>query len=65
MTDLALCTNKACPSRAQCHRFTASPDTRRQTYALFVISSGDSRCADFIDNKNFKPQPRPFQTRTT
>lgn len=54
MPDIAMCANEACPSHAQCHRFTATPSPVWQTYAGFVPEPDEDRCDSFWPNKEGK-----------
>jgi hypothetical protein len=35
MPDISMCQNQLCPLRETCYRFTATPDTPYQCYAVF------------------------------
>ena len=39
MPDIAMCENGFCPSRGDCHRYTAQPSDMRQSYGLFTHDS--------------------------
>lgn len=47
MPDIAMCADKECPSRSQCHRWLAWPSAMRQSYGCFERSKNADRCANF------------------
>lgn len=63
MPDIAMCTNKKCPLRKSCYRFTARPNGEWQDYGSFNPRTipFDKRyetekvtCDFFVDNKERK-----------
>lgn len=53
MPDIAMCTNKKCPSRLKCHRFTAQP-SGWQSYTTYTVPKGKKKCESFYDNKGLR-----------
>lgn len=62
MPDIAMCSNKTCPSRNSCYRFRAVPSEHQQSYMAFE-PQGKSCCVDFMPIRgrpvavNEKPRP--------
>jgi hypothetical protein len=50
MTDISACSNKRCPSRTLCYRYTCEKNPRYQSYGAFGRKKGQMRCEDFWDN---------------
>lgn len=50
MPDISICTNKACPSKEYCYRFTAKPSEFRQSYADFTCEEDEINCSHFYPN---------------
>jgi len=53
MPDIAMCMNQECPSRNDCHRYTAQPNELRQSYADFKPDSS-GKCESFWPNGPYK-----------
>lgn len=53
MPDISMCTNKNCPLRMNCFRYTAIPDMYWQSYCMFVPDQ-KGKCDVFWDNKGTK-----------
>lgn len=51
MPDISMCANSNCPSSELCYRFTATPNPFRQSYGLFTVQPGQSRCDNFTPNE--------------
>jgi len=47
MPDIAMCTNKTCPSKNQCYRFKAVAKPIWQDYAMFE-PNGSGRCEHYM-----------------
>lgn len=52
MADIAMCMNKDCPSTALCHRATAVPNDRRQSYQTYHVTGGALMCDSFMCNED-------------
>ena len=50
MTDISKCSDKRCPSRTLCYRFTAPSEPRYQSFGAFGRKAGQKKCEDFWDN---------------
>lgn len=53
MTDISMCTNKDCPLRMKCFRYTAIPDPYWQSFCGFIPDESGN-CEMFWDNKGTK-----------
>jgi hypothetical protein len=60
MSDITKCTDRACPSRKSCYRWTAFASVR-QGYADFNRPEGADKCEDFWPNKNTEKSLWPKQ----
>lgn len=49
MADITMCSNKECPKKEQCYRFTATPNPYRQGY-MELKPDENGECKDFVDN---------------
>lgn len=47
MSDLTKCATEQCPSEALCWRKQAPSSDRNQSYALFDLPNGNTRCNSF------------------
>jgi len=52
MPDISMCTNKFCPSKEYCYRFTAVPTLHRQSFMAFTYAEGEDKCDYFYPNGN-------------
>lgn len=51
MADITMCNGKDCSLKETCYRFTATPNTHRQSYFIEApIKNGE--CEHFWNNKN-------------
>lgn len=56
MPDISMCCGESsdgsdvCPMRADCHRYTASPDKHRQSYFAVLPLASDGSCAHYWNN---------------
>jgi len=51
MADISMCSNKQCPLKLKCYRFTAPANPHWQTYADFEYDE-EKGCEYFWDNKD-------------
>lgn len=60
MPDISMCKNAECPSREQCYRFMARPDTWQTYNMLFAPPAGADRCEFFaaIEGRSVKTPTR-------
>jgi len=49
MADISMCSNKDCPKKERCYKFTATPNPYRQSYDYFKPDE-NGECKDFVDN---------------
>lgn len=47
MPDISMCTDEECPSRLQCYRYRAEPNTYRQSYMKFPRHHEAEKCDSF------------------
>lgn len=65
MPDITMCKDNDCPKREQCHRFTATPDDRSQSYFMETPRKKD-HCIYYWPNKkenesNTRVRPERFR----
>ena len=51
MPDISMCTNKYCPIRESCYRYTAIPSEYRQSYADFSYNEELKKCGYYWNNE--------------
>lgn len=51
MSDITMCLDKQCPSREDCHRFTAEPRETYQSYAHYQHDHTD-KCFAFWEKED-------------
>ena len=51
MADISKCSDKRCPSRTICYRFTAPSEPRYQSFGAFGRKAGKMRCDSFWNNE--------------
>ena len=56
MADISMCSDKKCPSRKKCYRFTAKANPYRQAYFTDTGRKGKVKCEEFWSNKG-TPDP--------
>lgn len=47
--DISMCTNRYCPSKENCLRFSGTPSEFWQTYSDFEVPQGEDKCGYFWD----------------
>ena len=56
MPDISMCSNKTCPLKKDCYRYTAKPSEFRQSYSNFseclIPSANGWGCSYFISNQH-------------
>jgi hypothetical protein len=50
MADITACSDKRCPSRTICYRYTCEKDTYQSYFAESPRKDGEMRCEEFWDN---------------
>lgn len=57
MSDISKCTDKKCPSRKTCHRYTAPSTAGHQSYADFNRPEQADKCEDYwpVEKQEKKP----------
>lgn len=58
MADISMCADRECPSRNECHRWTAWPDGMHQSYADFGRERWAVRCGYYMDLRPGDRTPR-------
>lgn len=51
MADITMCYNHDCLSKEKCYRYTAIPNTFKQSYIEFKVPKDRKKCGNFINNK--------------
>ena len=54
MPDITMCTNKHCPLKDDCYRFTATPNKEKQSYSWFPYNKIRNKCDYFLNKNKFK-----------
>ena len=55
MPDICMCTDKRCPSRTMCVRYTSKPDPHWQSYFTTSPRKKDAmRCSNFWEDDDVK-----------
>ena len=49
MPDIAMCKGDGCPRKADCYRYRAVPEPRRQAYFSPPPVRADGTCNDFLE----------------
>lgn len=57
MPDISMCSSTSCPRRFECHRFTATPNPYRQSYANFYDPT-ENECPRYIPGKKLSEGDR-------
>ncbi len=57
MPDISMCSNKSCPMKDTCYRFTAAPSEFSQAYQDYQPDEGDCRGYWPMKRNNAEAQP--------
>ena len=49
MPDITMCAGEGCPKKPMCHRATATPDPKRQSYFV-VAPHNDGECEHYWES---------------